>query len=204
MADRAARQEAGVAAYQTFIRGLLDMTDNLAAMAVAPPRTLRHDDGAILIWWSRPTRGPRRSPTSPTRSRGIRPLAWRRLRVRRLGGLRPQENGHHRARRLGGGQTPFPRDRGHDTQEPGLHGRRCRRHVRRCLRQRHAAVANISAWWRPSTICTSSSIPIPTRPTFKERSACSSCRAASWADYDEFLISKGGGDLSTGPPNRST
>ena len=44
-ADRAARQAAGVAAYQTFIRGLLDLTDNwVDGAAVAPPRTLRHDD----------------------------------------------------------------------------------------------------------------------------------------------------------------
>ena len=35
----------GVAAYQTFIRGLLDLTDNwVDGAAVAPPRTLRHDD----------------------------------------------------------------------------------------------------------------------------------------------------------------
>ncbi|MEC7675356.1 MAG: NAD-glutamate dehydrogenase domain-containing protein, partial [Pseudomonadota bacterium] len=44
-ADRAARQAAGVAAYQTFIRGLLDLTDNwVDGAAVGPPRTLRHDD----------------------------------------------------------------------------------------------------------------------------------------------------------------
>ena len=44
-ADRAARQAAGVAAYQTFIRGLLDLTDNwVDGAAVTPPRTLRHDD----------------------------------------------------------------------------------------------------------------------------------------------------------------
>ena len=44
-ADRAARQAAGVAAYQTFIRGLLDLTDNwVDGAAVAPSRTLRHDD----------------------------------------------------------------------------------------------------------------------------------------------------------------
>jgi glutamate dehydrogenase len=37
-------------------------------------------------------------------------LAGRRLRLGRLGRLRPQEDGHHRPRRLGSGQAPFPRD----------------------------------------------------------------------------------------------
>ena len=37
-------------------------------------------------------------------------LARRCLRLRRLGRLRPQEDGHHRARRLGGGQAALPRD----------------------------------------------------------------------------------------------
>ena len=37
-------------------------------------------------------------------------LARRRLRVRRLGRLRPQEDGHHRQGRLGGGEAAFPRD----------------------------------------------------------------------------------------------
>ena len=38
-------------------------------------------------------------------------LAGRRLRLGRQPGLRPQEDGHHGARRLGGGEAPFPRDR---------------------------------------------------------------------------------------------
>ena len=46
------------------------------------------------------------------RDRGaLRLLAGRRVRLRRLGRLRPQEDGHHRARRLGVGQAPFPRAR---------------------------------------------------------------------------------------------
>ncbi len=78
-------------------------------------------------------------------------LAWRRLRVGRLRRLRPQGDGHHRARRLGGGEAAFSRDgRGHS--EPALHGRRRRRHVGRRLRQRHAALRDDAACrrFRPS------------------------------------------------------
>ena len=69
----------------------------------------------------------------------VRLLARRRVRVRRLERLRPQEDGDHRARRLGVGQAPLPRARPR-RPERGLHGGRRRRHVRRRVRQRHAAV----------------------------------------------------------------
>ena len=65
-------------------------------------------------------------------------LARRRLRLRRLGRLRPQGDGHHRARRLGGGEAAFPRD-GHRHRHDAVHRGRRRRHVGRRLRQRHAA-----------------------------------------------------------------
>ena len=42
---------------------------------------------------------------------GVRLLAGRRLRLRWLGGLRPQDDGHHGARRLGVGPAPLPRPR---------------------------------------------------------------------------------------------
>ena len=71
---------------------------------------------------------------------GIRLLAGRCLRLGRLGGLRPQEDGHHRARRLGIGEAPLPRARpGHP--DHAFHRGRRRRHVGRRVRQRHAAVA---------------------------------------------------------------
>ena len=64
------------------------------------------------------------------RDRGaVRLLARRRVRLRRLRGLRPQEDGHHRARRLGVGEVALRRARA----QPG-HGRLHRggrgRHVR--------------------------------------------------------------------------
>ena len=65
-------------------------------------------------------------------------LAGRRLRLGRLGRLRPQGHGHHRARRLGGGEAALPRD-GRRYRRDAVHRRRRRRHVGRRVRQRHAA-----------------------------------------------------------------
>ena len=43
--DRQAQQQEGIACYQTFIRGLLDLTDNLVDGQVVPPAdVVRHDD----------------------------------------------------------------------------------------------------------------------------------------------------------------
>ncbi len=76
--------------------------------------------------------------------RGIRLLARRRLCLGRLGRLRPQGDGHHRARRLGTRQTPFPRARARHRDERSDR-RRGRRHVGRRVRQRHADVAPSAA-----------------------------------------------------------
>ena len=104
-------------------------------------------------------------------------LARRRLRLRRLGRLRPQEDGHHRARRLGSGQAAFPRDGCRHRQDAVHRGRR-RRHVGRRVRQRHAARETRSSWSRRSITATSSSIPIPIRTRASpSASGCSSCRA---------------------------
>ena len=70
---------------------------------------------------------------------GVRVLDGRRLRLRWLGRLRPQGDGHHGARRLGLRAAPLPRPR-RRRAERRRHGRRHRGHVRRRLRQRDAAV----------------------------------------------------------------
>ena len=90
-------------------------------------------------WSSRPTRAPPRSPTSPTDLGRVRLLAGRRIRLGRLGRLRPQGDGDHRPRGLGVGQAPLPRAR-RRRPDDGRHRGRDRRHVRRRLRQRHAPV----------------------------------------------------------------
>ncbi len=73
---------------------------------------------------------------------------------------------------------------GVDTDTDRLHRGRDRRHVRRRVRQRHAAVASTSSWWPPSTTGTSSSTPTPTRPrSFAERQRLFALPRSSWADY---------------------
>ena len=63
-------QAEGTAAYKLFISTLLDVTDNLGDDGRAPARaTSCAMTTTIPIWWSPPTRAPRRSPTSPTASR---------------------------------------------------------------------------------------------------------------------------------------
>ena len=83
--------------YVTLMRGLLDVTDNLVdGEVVQPGRRAGAGRATTRTWWSRPTRAPPRSPTPPTRSARVRLLAGRRVRLRRLGRLRPQEAGDHR------------------------------------------------------------------------------------------------------------
>ena len=55
------------ARYVTFMEGLLDITDNLVKGEVVHPEAVRVIDGPIRTSSSRRTRGPRRSPTPPTR-----------------------------------------------------------------------------------------------------------------------------------------
>ena len=125
----------------------------------------------------------------------VRLLARRRVRLRRLGRLRPQEARDHRARRVGVGQAPLPRARGRHRGRR-VHRRRHRRHVRRRVRQRDAAVATRSGWSPPTTTGTSSSTPTRTpAASFAERRRLFELPGSSWDDYDRELISEGGGVL---------
>jgi glutamate dehydrogenase len=103
-------------------------------------------------------------------------LAGRCLRLRRLGRLRPQEDGHHRPRRVGSGEAAFPRAR-RDIQATPVHRGRRRRHVGRRVRQRHAARRPDRGWSPPSTIATSSSTP--TRIRRQPRRAAAAVRSAA-------------------------
>ena len=138
--DRAAFFAEGKAAYRVFISSLLDITDNLdrrrrgaagGGGAARRRRSLsggrgRQGNGDLLRHRQRDCRG------APL-------LARRRLRQRRLARLRPQEDGDHGARRLGGGEAAFPRD-GRRHPDDAVHRGRRRRHVGRRVRQRHASV----------------------------------------------------------------
>ena len=137
---RDALQAEVVACYSAFIRGLLDVTDNLVAGEVVPPAARR----ALRRGRRLPRRGGRQGHRDLLRHRqrhlpGVRVLAGRRLRLRWLGRLRPQGDGHHGARGLDLRPAPLPRPR-RRRAERRRHGRRHRGHVRRRLRQRDAAV----------------------------------------------------------------
>ncbi len=195
--DRQAWLAEGTESYRIFIRTLLQLTDNIVGdHVVPPPDTVRHDgdDPYLVVAADKGTATFSDIANAHLDREG--PLARRRLRVRRQPGLRPQEDGHHRARRLGGGEASFPRD-GRRHPVAARHGRRRRRHVGRRVRQRHAALARRSSSSPPSIIATSSSIPTPIRPSsWAERQRLFDLPRSSWQDYDKALISKGGGVFS--------
>ena len=134
---------------------------------------------------SRPTRAPRRSPTSPTRSRS-RAASGSATRSRRAARrLRPQGDGHHRARRVGVGEACTSAHLGIDRRPRRLHRRRHRRHVGRRVRQRHAAVAPHPARRR---VRPPARVPRP-RPRSRDALRRNAQRLfelprSSWDDYD--------------------
>ena len=88
------------------------------------------------------------------------------------------------------------RELGVDTQSQDFTVRRHRRHERRRVRQRHAALRAHPAGGR---VRPPPHLPRP-RPRTRRRpspsaAGCSPCRARRWADYDSALISAGGGVL---------
>ena len=130
----------GIATYKLFISTLLDITDNIHARRLDRCARLR---GAPRGRRSLSGGGGRQGHRDLLRHRQrdigrARLLAGRRFRLGRLGRLRPQGHGHHRARRLGIGQAAFPRN-GCRHRQDAVHSGRRRRHVGRRVRQRHAA-----------------------------------------------------------------
>ena len=109
---RAAIQAEGIECYKILMRGMLDLTDNIVGGKVVPPAdVVRHDgdDPYLVVAADKGTAT--FSDIANAHLRGIRLLARRCLRLGRLGGLRPQGDGHYRARRVGSRQAPFPRAR---------------------------------------------------------------------------------------------
>ncbi len=108
------REEAmavGTAAYKMLINALLDVTDNLDAQGavVPPPDVLRPDgDDPYLV-----VAADKGTATFSDIANGIALERGFWLGDAFASGgqrrLRPQEDGHHRPRRLGSGQAPFPR-----------------------------------------------------------------------------------------------
>jgi hypothetical protein len=121
--------------------------------------------------------------------RRLRLLARRRVRLRRLGRLRPQEDGHHRARRLGVGQAPLPR-MGVDIQtEPftvvGIGD------MSGDVFGNGMLLSKRSGWSPPSTTATSSSTRPGPAASFAERQRLFDLPRSSWADYDKVADLQG-------------
>ena len=149
--------------YRAFIRGMLDLTDNLVDGKVVATAGRRAPRRRRPLPRCRGRQGHRHVLRHRQRDRrGVRLLAGRRVRVGRVVGLRPQGDGHHRTRCVGVGARPFPRD-GRRRRHRRAHGRRDRRHVGRRVRQRACCARSTSSSSRRSTTATCSSTPIPTR-----------------------------------------
>ena len=117
--DRQAWLAEGTESYRIFVRTLLQLTDNIVGDDVVPPAdTVRHDgdDPYLVVAADKGTATFSDIANALSIEKGH--LARRRLRLGRQPGLRPQEDGHHGARRLGGGEAPFPRDGHRHPDEP--------------------------------------------------------------------------------------
>ena len=133
-----------VECYRAFVRGMLDLTDNLVGATeqrvVHPPDTVIHDgDDTYLVVAA--------DKGTATFSDIANEIAleygyWLGDAFASGGstGLRPQGDGHHGARRVG--ERAPPRQRARQGRRPRSADRgRHRRHVRRRVRQRDAALA---------------------------------------------------------------
>ena len=140
-ADRTLPGREAVACYQQFICALLDVTDNIVGgRDRARRRTWSGTTATTRTWWSRRTRAPRPSPTSPTRS----PPAYGFWLGDAFASGGSAGYDHKKmgitARGAWESVKRHFRELGRDTQTAGLHRGRRRRHVRRRVRQRDAAL----------------------------------------------------------------
>ena len=84
------------------MRGLLDLTDNFVEGGIVPPADVVRRDGDDPYLVVAADKGTATfSDIANGLAARVRLLARRCLRLGRLGRLRPQEDGHHRPRRLG-------------------------------------------------------------------------------------------------------
>ena len=175
--DRDAFMKEGVACYQDYLRGLLDLTDNRVGDKIVPPPHVKRRPRRPL-----PRRRRRQGHGNILRLRErhqprIRLLAGRRVRVGGSAGYDHKAMGIT-ARGAWESVKRHFREMGIDTQATEFTVGGHRRHVGRRLRQRHAAVEATSGSSPRSTTATSSSTPIPTpRRASPSANACSSCRA---------------------------
>ena len=186
-----------IACYKTFLSGLLDITDNIVGgEVVAAPRVVRYDDDDpyLVVAADKGTATFSDIANDVSAEYGF----W-------LGDAFASGGSHgydHKqmgitARGAWESVKRHFRELGVDIQSHRLHRRRDRRHVRRRVRQRHAALAPHPAGRPRSTTSTCSSTPTPTRTrASRSEGGCSSCRARPGATTTESLISEGGGVYS--------
>ena len=101
--------QVGIACYRRFISALLDITDNVVDGKVVPPERVVRRDGDDPYLVVAADKGTATFLRHCQRTLGrLRLLAGRRICVWWLGGIRPQEDGHHRTRRVGSSATALP------------------------------------------------------------------------------------------------
>ena len=189
-----AGQAEGIDCYQTLIRGLLDITDNYAGGGVRAAGRRRAPRRRRSLSRGRRRQGHRHLLRHRQCARpGLRLLARRCLRLGRLGRLRPQEDGHHRARRLGIGEAPLPRARAATSRRTPFtvvgvgdmsgdvfgNGMLLSQHIKllAAFDHRHIFID-----------------PMPDPATsWAERKRLFDLPRSSWMDYDKSLLSAGGG-----------
>ena len=200
---REAVQAEGTAAYTVFISSLLDITDNLGPDGVIPPENVvRHDDDDPYLVVAADKGTATFSDTANGISLEHRLLARRRVRERRLGRLRPQEDGHHRARRLGSGASATSA-RWTSTSARRRSRSRASATCRATCSATACCASAPSSWSRRSTIATSSSIRTPIRSAASPSAQrLFDLSRSSWQDYNKdyhlgrrrHLFAQGEGD----------
>jgi glutamate dehydrogenase len=171
--------------YVRYIEALLDVTDNLVdGEVVHPEDVIVHDEDDTYMVVAADKGTATFSDTANEMRGAAEVLARRRVRVGRLGRIRPQGAGDHRQGRVGVREAPLPRT-GDRPRGRRHHGGGDRRHVRRRVRQRHAAEPDAQAHRRlrpPARLHRSR--PRPAR-SFEERKRLFELPGSSWDDYDK-------------------
>ncbi len=144
------------------------------------------------IWWSPLTRERPPSPIRRTRSRSRAISGWAMPSRPAARPATTKEVGHHRARRLGGGERHF-REMDVDIGVTPFTVIGGRRHVGRRVRQRmlrETTIKLVAGLRSPRHLHRSN--PDPAK-SFAERQRLFDLPRSSWQDYDKALISRGGG-----------